>query len=175
MSTVTWARISWMLLLLRILVQGSSISKVVALLGGPGLTVADCINAWDEGLCTPNPCPLASGWLDNDCGILDGGICCPIWSWDWLEVESCDCWAEDEVVTVCWCCERIWDLWCKVWGLIWGLSDGVGKGGFPCAPEDNHGWFWAFGLWDIVCNWEEGNPTDWTLSMPWPWKFCKDK
>lgn len=179
MSTLTCVTISWMLLLLRILAQGSPISTVVgvaALLGGPCWTAVDCINACDEGLWIPNPWPRASGWLDNDCWILDGGICCPKWSWDRLEVEGCDCWAEDVVVTVCWWEERIWDLWCKDCGPVWGLNDGVGKGGFPGAPEDNHGWFWDLGLWEVVvCDWGEGNPTDWTLNMPWPGKFCKGK
>lgn len=175
-TILTWFTSSWMLLLLRILLEVSSISLLVILFWDPDWTVLGWTIAGEEDFWVTEAWTLViCCWWDKACGILDDETCCPKCSWVWFDVEGCCC---CEAV-ICCCCEAIGrecgcgrcDLCCRDCEFTCCLYNGDGSGGFPCDPDDNHGWLRDCILWDVLGEGEPGDPTDETLSRLCPWKF----
>lgn len=153
----------------------SLLSAIADLLSAAGWSGLGWEMARDEGFWLAEPCTLITCcWSGEVCGVLDGN-CCPKCSWGWCEGRFC-CGCADDMCCCCaceaggkeWCCWGVCDLGWIDGEFICSLSDGGGRGGFPCAPDDNHGW-----LRDCIFGAEEaGEPTDETLKRLWPWKFC---
>lgn len=172
----TWFTSSWMLRLLRSLLEISSGSTAAGLLRAPGCDAPDRV-APRGGLWVPIPGPLLICiWWVMDLGgncWLKCSCACPEaegWGGCWLGLFDCCCCC-CVVGVFWWSWWGMWDLW-NDWGFVWGRREGVGKGGFPwVAEEDSQCWFWSCELWEPVGDAEPEDPSEETLSMPCPWKF----
>lgn len=162
-----------MLLLLRIRPPESSLS-VIAALFWVTWTVLGCTIAKEEGFWFAEPWDLESCcWWGRDCEALDCENCCSKCSCCWIDDMFCGGTCGDDT---CCCCETVCNEWCalgcKDGALICGLCQGGRKGGFPCAPDDSHGWLGDCGVCGVL-GVEEEEPTTDTLIRPCPWKFYK--